>query len=104
MEMRPQFNYYWASEAARQQMIETTRDLVLFAPGDARRTAKETAPRRSPQGETPQVTRRTFHALLRRKLIRAVEKRVPRKGLSDMFYYQLTAEGKAAVTGMRIAA
>jgi len=35
-------------------------------------------------------------------LIQATEKRVPIKGMTDMYYYQLTAEGKQAATGLAL--
>lgn len=99
-ESRPRWTAYWSSEASRQMMIKTCADLKgLF--GDMQ--TEKTNPRREPLNEgTPRITTPTFRALRRRKLIRAVERRVPRKGLTDMWYFQLTAEGKQAATGLKL--
>lgn len=95
---RPSFTAWWESETARQHMIGVCKDLL----GD-HNIEKRTAARLGRNGGgTPNLTRSTFFALLRRGLIRAVEKRVPIKGMTDMYYYQLTAEGKQAATGLTI--
>lgn len=98
---RPRFNTYWSSEQARQHMIKTCGNLeALF--GDFH--TEKTEPRWSKplEGGTPRVTRRTFKALRRRGLVRAVEKRVPKPGWSNMYYYQLTAEGKQAAADLTL--
>jgi hypothetical protein len=95
---RPAFTAWWESEAARQHMIGVCKDLLDDYEIEKRMTAR--LGRNG--GGTPDLTRSTFFALLRRGLIRAVEKRVPIKGMTDMYYYQLSAEGKQAATGLTL--
>ena len=98
---RPHWSAYWCNERARQHMIKTCAALEGFV---GPMQTEKTEPRwgKPLDEETPRLTSQTFHALRKRKLIRAVEKRVPRKGLSNMFYFQLTAEGKQAASDLRL--
>jgi hypothetical protein len=96
---RPRFNSYWANERARQMMIKTCSDLQpLF--GNLHTEKTEPRWSKALEGGTPRVTRRTFHALRRRGLVRAVEKRVPKAGWSNLYYYQLTSEGKQVAASL----
>lgn len=98
---RPRFTAYWCDEQARQHMIKTCSNLdALFG----NMQTEKTEPRwgKPLEGGTPRLTSQTFHALRQRRLVRAVERRVPRKGLSDMYYYQLTAEGKQAASDLTL--
>lgn len=86
---RPMWTTAWVSEEARQHMIAVSADLGIPISVDPRRG-------RPIDGPTPKLTTQTFRALLERGLIRAVARRVPREGWSDMYYYQLTPDGKMA--------
>ena len=97
---RPRFNMYWASEAARLHMIGTCEVLKDFL-GDME-TGKSEPRWGKPLDGTPRLTRQTFRALRKRRLVRAVERRVPTRGMSDMYYYQLTAEGKQAASSLSL--
>lgn len=100
---RPAWSARWASEDARQHMIKTFSDLAKVNFIHDIDVAKQTGARLSRnQGGTPPLARPTFFGLLKRGLIRAVEKRIPMKGFTEMYYYQLTAEGKQAATGLRL--
>lgn len=90
---RPYWPSMWASEEARQHMVRT-----MDALGGS---AWQTEPRWRPDGGgTPRLTTQTFHALRRRGLIRAVARRLPTPTIAEMYYWQITPDGRrAALSG-----
>jgi len=100
---RPMFTSWWASEAARTHMIDTFRKLDAAGLCSDHGVKEKTEARHGRnQGGTPPLTRPTFFGLLDRGMIRAVEKRLPIKGMTEMYYYQLTAKGKQLATGLQV--
>ncbi len=100
---RPAFTAWWASEDARQHMIATFSKMdEIGLMSDDGVKAQTLARGGRNEGGTPTVTLPIVKGLLRRRLIRVVEKRRPMRGFSRMFYLQLTAEGKQAATGLTL--
>ena len=91
--VRVNFNYRWANEDARQNMKSVMADL-----GDSRECPEPIwgKPLDIP---TPRLTRQTFEALCRRKLIEVAELQPPVRYIAGKYFYQLSDEGiKAADT------
>lgn len=96
---RPTWTVWWANEEARQHMIKTTTILGLI--GINQPSGSE--PRWQPQDSPPATLRtKTVDALIRLGLLRKTKYRPAGKGWSEMGYYSLTIEGKAAAKGLSL--
>jgi hypothetical protein len=96
---RPRWSASWSSEEGKKHMVSVMRDLA--DPLGSSDIAKQTISRRTPQVDrTPRLMQQTFNSLLQRGLIEGKKRRLPAKGWSDMFYYQLSARGKELAIGL----
>jgi hypothetical protein len=92
----PMWTASWANDEAKKHMEMVMDDLMGLS-----NEIKIKRDKRISQG-TPKLSKPTFKGLLARGLIKATKRRVPRRGWSNMLYYQLTEEGRAEVTGLRL--